>query len=274
MDADEFSRRLCDMACDGILRKKKILDVSGSPHIAGLEGSVPISENALLLKDDYVSSLDLLDPQTAQIRTLWQIMTAPNPIPRVGGDHYRKTYPAASKQHILDFLRLREVEAVILQRFGSPACRIFRLLLLKNNLEQRQVADLAMIPVKDTRESLYKLLKAEYVQIQEVARTSDHAPSRTFYLWRVDIAQVIQHVGYELNRAVSNLRCRLINEISFERETLSLLKRAQERTMVPLIADQRSNMFRMRRTTTRLECSLLRLDELVLIFHMSYHNFQ
>jgi DNA-directed RNA polymerase III subunit RPC3 len=52
-----------------------------------------------------------------------------------------------------------------------------------------------MIPVKDTRESLYKLLKAEYVQIQEVARTSDHAPSRTFYLWRVDIAQVIQHVG-------------------------------------------------------------------------------
>ena len=57
-------------------------------------------------------------------------------------------------------------------------------------------------------------------------------------------------------------------------QTLSLLKRAQERTLVPLIADQRSNMFRMRRTTTRLECSLLRLDELVLIFHMSYHNFQ
>ena len=39
-----------------------------------------------------------------------------------------------------------QVEAVILQRFGSTACRIFRLLLLKNNLEQRQVADLVFTP--------------------------------------------------------------------------------------------------------------------------------
>lgn len=53
----------------------------------------------------------------------------------------------------------------------------------------------AMIPVKDTRELLYKLLKAEYVQIQEVARTSDHAPSRTFYLWRVDLLRVVEQVG-------------------------------------------------------------------------------
>jgi|TARA_B100001142_G_C14333655_1_gene655062 DNA-directed RNA polymerase III subunit RPC3 len=52
-----------------------------------------------------------------------------------------------------------------------------------------------MIPVKDTRELLYKLLKAEYVQIQEVSRTSDHAPSRTFFLWRVDLARAIENVG-------------------------------------------------------------------------------
>lgn len=76
----------------------------------------------------------------------------------------------------------------------------------------------AMIPVKDTRELLYKLLKAEYVQIQEVARTSDHAPSRTFYLWRVDLLRVVEQVGRELYRATSNLRARLIHELSQEQE--------------------------------------------------------
>ena len=57
------------------------------------------------------------------------------------------------------------------------------------------VLDQAMISVKDTREFLYKLLKAQYVQIQEVARTVDHAPSRTFYLWRVNSSHVSQQVG-------------------------------------------------------------------------------
>ena len=102
---------------------------------------------------------------------------------------------------------------MVRDRFGGPACRIFRLLLMKRNLEQKQIAEMvfyhvylrrnanfsidfqAMISVKDTRELLYKLLKAKYVQIQEVARTSDHAPSRTFYLWRVDLPYVEEQVG-------------------------------------------------------------------------------
>jgi hypothetical protein len=80
---------------------------------------------------------------------------------------------------------LLQVDAVVRERFGGPACRIFRLLLLKRQLEQKQIAEMAMIPVKDTRELLYKLVKVEFVQLQEVARTADHSPSRTFYLWRV-----------------------------------------------------------------------------------------
>jgi hypothetical protein len=88
-----------------------------------------------------------------------------------------------------DFLHAAQVDAVVRERFGGPACRIFRLLLLKRQLEQKQIAEMAMIPVKDTRELLYKLVKVEFVQLQEVARTADHSPSRTFYLWRVRLRQ-------------------------------------------------------------------------------------
>lgn len=38
--------------------------------------------------------------------------------------------------------RHSQVEAVVRERFGGPACRIFRLLLLKRNLEQKQIAEM------------------------------------------------------------------------------------------------------------------------------------
>lgn len=34
------------------------------------------------------------------------------------------------------------------ERWGGPACRIFRLLLVKRQLEQKQIAEMAMLPMK------------------------------------------------------------------------------------------------------------------------------
>jgi DNA-directed RNA polymerase III subunit RPC3 len=53
-----------------------------------------------------------------------------------------------------------------------------------------QIAEMAMLPVKDTRTILYKLLKGNYVTLQEVSKTGDHNPQRTFYVWRVDMSKV------------------------------------------------------------------------------------
>mmetsp|Transcript_12427 Transcript_12427/g.49891 ORF Transcript_12427/g.49891 Transcript_12427/m.49891 type:complete len:336 (+) Transcript_12427:762-1769(+) len=167
---------------------------------------------------------------------------------------------------ILDMIRVKELEAVVRERFGGPACRIFRLLLLKHNLEQKQIAEMAMISIKDTRELLYKLLKAHYVQIQEVARTVDHAPSRTFYLWHVNLSHVSEHIERELYRALSNLRARMMYEMLRQQEVVHLLERIQDRNLIPLTASQRMRVARMKSAATQLESSLLRLDELVLVF--------
>ncbi len=44
--------------------------------------------------------------------------------------------------------------------------RVFRLLALRGQLEQKQIADLAMLPPKDTRELLYRMLAGGFVLIQ------------------------------------------------------------------------------------------------------------
>lgn len=52
------------------------------------------------------------------------------------------------------------VPAVHRNKFGPHGMRIWRLLLLSGQLEQKQVADLAMLTKEDAREKLYGMLKA------------------------------------------------------------------------------------------------------------------
>ena len=63
-----------------------------------------------------------------------------------------------------------------------------------STLARNQIADLALIPVSETREYLYKMLSCEFVHLQEVPRTADHAPARTFYLWSVRMEHIKRHV--------------------------------------------------------------------------------
>ena len=74
--------------------------------------------------------------------------------------------------HLLDFRHTAELvckatmESIVRERFGSKCFRVFRLLLLKKVLEQKQVADQAMIPSREARDMLYSLLAENFVSLQ------------------------------------------------------------------------------------------------------------
>jgi len=117
-----------------------------------------------------------------------------------------------NKNHLTHIAQIQVAETTIKERFGVVACRIFRLLVNTPQLEQKQVSEMAMVPLKDCREILGKLLKHEYVRMQEVARTADHAPSRTSYLWKVDIPSVLSKIALEIEIAADNLNMRFSYE--------------------------------------------------------------
>lgn len=97
------------------------------------------------------------------------------------------------------------LESVVQERFGSRSARIFRLLLRKKHLEQKQVEDFAMIPAKEAKDMLYTLLSENLVQLQEIPKTPDHAPSRTFYLYTVNQLPTARLLLQNCYKAVSNL---------------------------------------------------------------------
>jgi len=115
-------------------------------------------------------------------------------------------------EHALQTALSHLAQTTVKHRFGDIACRLFRLLLKTPQLEQKQISELAMIPLKDCREILGKLLKHEYVRMQEVARTTDHAPSRTNYLWKVHLPSVISKMKRELSETFVNLKTKHIEE--------------------------------------------------------------
>ncbi|NXW25078.1 RPC3 polymerase, partial [Circaetus pectoralis] len=112
----------------------------------------------------------------------------------------------------------------ILCGFGSRCARIFRLLLRKKHLEQKQVEDFAMIPAKEAKDMLYKMLSENFVSLQEIPKTPDHAPSRTFYLYTVNILSSARMLLHRCYKSVANL----IERRQYEtKENKRLLEKSQ-----------------------------------------------
>ncbi|XP_061572888.1 DNA-directed RNA polymerase III subunit RPC3 [Cololabis saira] len=116
------------------------------------------------------------------------------------------------------------LESVVQERFGSRSARIFRLLLRKRHLEQKQVEDFAMIPAKEAKEMLYTLLSQNLVQLQEIPKTPDYAPSRTFYLYTVNQLPTARMLLQNCYKTVANLIERRLFET---KESKRLLEKSQ-----------------------------------------------
>ncbi|MBN3310452.1 RPC3 polymerase, partial [Amia calva] len=116
------------------------------------------------------------------------------------------------------------LESIVQERFGSRSARIFRLLLRKRHLEQKQVEDFAMIPAKEAKEMLYTLLSHNLVQLQEIPKTPDHAPSRTFFLYTVNLLPTARMLLQHCYKTVANLIERRLFET---KENKRLLEKSQ-----------------------------------------------
>eukprot|EP00252_Welwitschia_mirabilis_P013219 TRINITY_DN29148_c0_g1_i1.p1 TRINITY_DN29148_c0_g1~~TRINITY_DN29148_c0_g1_i1.p1 ORF type:complete len:546 (+),score=110.47 TRINITY_DN29148_c0_g1_i1:206-1843(+) len=176
---------------------------------------------------------------------------------------------------IIQDARKSEMEAVVLNRFGNVGCRIFRLLAMKGPLEHTQISDQALVDRKETLEILYKLLKDNFVQLQEIAKSNEHAPSKTFYLWRVAESSLMDQIVDDMYHAASNLVQRFACELEKEQEVLELVNQMNQQSrssdgrqsVITLTKSQQEQVKRIRKVAKILEASLLKLDESILLFH-------
>ncbi|KAK2854983.1 hypothetical protein Q7C36_006852 [Tachysurus vachellii] len=179
------------------------------------------------------------------------------------------------------------LESVVQERFGSRSARIFRLLLRKKHLEQKQVEDFAMIPAKEAKDMLYTLLSENLVQLQEIPKTPDHAPSRTFYLYTVNQLPTARLLLQNCYKTVGNLIERRLFETKENKRHLEKSQRIEailaslqasgaETTQLAeveemITAPERQQLEALRHHINKLDSSENQVDETIFLLE-SYVN--
>ncbi|KAK9366151.1 RNA polymerase III subunit RPC82-domain-containing protein [Lipomyces kononenkoae] len=168
--------------------------------------------------------------------------------------------------------RVRELEydKLITQKQGAIACRLLRIIRDKGRIDEKQLARIALLPPKDIRAQLTALHEIGCLDLQEVPRGTDRAPSRTYYLWfhkpKSAYALMTQAVAKTMVRCYE----RIIEERARGRRPTIMTKllredvRRDEANM--LTPAEREELRRVRGTEERFTAHMAKLDKLVLIF--------
>lgn len=177
---------------------------------------------------------------------------------------------AINTQGILEEIRLRHAKVIIKSKLGVEACRIFQILLEKKRLEEKQIQELALLSKRTARELLHKMLVAKFIIMDEIPKSSDRAPSRTFFLFGVSLeslyAQYCSFYFYILCSLLDMFYFSWLNlkaRSDYEHSLVSniLLKATNLRTDLDEIA-----LSNFQRRTDQLEDAMLRLDNVIFLF--------
>ncbi|KAK4046913.1 RNA polymerase III subunit C82 [Microbotryomycetes sp. JL221] len=126
-------------------------------------------------------------------------------------------------------LKRSTVEAVIKDKFGTVGLRCWKILEVKGKLDEKHLARLAFLSAKEARETVGRLSTANLIEQQDVPRSQDHAPSRTFYLWSVNPRQTIQTLLDHHFKALSNLNSQRIQQLKLNQNLISKRNRLDVR---------------------------------------------
>ncbi|KAG0706350.1 RNA polymerase III subunit RPC82-domain-containing protein [Suillus ampliporus] len=127
-------------------------------------------------------------------------------------------------------LRRRVLEAVARERHGDDGVRIVRLLLDVGKMDEKQIAKVAMMPNNVVRPLLAALSSDFLISTQEVPRSADRNPTRTFYLWHVDLHKAYSALLGNLYKTLYNIGVR--RQAEQEESTVKAVLAKRERTDV------------------------------------------
>ncbi|ORX92951.1 hypothetical protein K493DRAFT_262953 [Basidiobolus meristosporus CBS 931.73] len=163
-------------------------------------------------------------------------------------------------------LKRRLVESVVKERYGSISHRLFRILVENQKLDEKQITKIALVAGKEVREKLHQLAMAGLVELQEVPKSVDRVPSRTFYLWYVPLHKCEELIMNDCYQALANIRQRHSIEV---KSRSKLLRKVQREDVIAnpglLTALDHAQLQLLNKVLEWLEVAELRLDAMIMI---------
>jgi len=218
MMASAAARRLYDEGAGAVLQS--MLELAGDSPVPGPSSYADILKQLSSQQGSSSEAVTFLDQQ---LRLLQDDRT--RFILKVGDDGGGKYQ--VNIRNILLSISETVLDSVVMERFCSKSARVFRFIRSKKYVEEADLQGAVMIPSKETKEITYKLLENHFIHLQELRKTiSSTAPTKSLYLYYVDIYQVVRSVLQSCYKASANLMLRA----KHERQTNARLLEKQERT--------------------------------------------
>lgn len=105
-------------------------------------------------------------------------------------------------------LRQRALEFFTEERHGVEGVRVLRLLIETGKMDEKQISKVTMMAPKDVRPLLSSLATDSLISIQEIPKSTDRNPTRTFYLWYVDPVKAYSGILSKLYKTLYNIGVR------------------------------------------------------------------
>ncbi|KAF8163124.1 hypothetical protein B0H34DRAFT_694196 [Crassisporium funariophilum] len=143
---------------------------------------------------------------------LGMLSSADNPTPEGKASSF-VSYSASKVQVEFEVIgrRLRRniVESVARDKHGVEGVRILRVLLDTGKMDEKQISKVVMMAPKDVRPLLVALSADSLISTQEVPKSADRNPARTFYLWYVDLQKAFSVILGNVYKTLYNIMARL-----------------------------------------------------------------
>jgi DNA-directed RNA polymerase III subunit RPC3 len=167
---------------------------------------------------------------------------------------------------VVHFMKEAEIDAMMLENFGTHGHRLARMMRKMGRLEEKQLPNLVLIKHKDIRTKLAEMQMAGVVDIQEVPRDANRTNNRTIFLWYFEAERVATILLDSIYKAMSRCYQRLDVEKRKSQDVISLTERSDVRDLPPeeyLDAGQVNELERFRAKEQKILGEVARLDELV-----------
>ncbi|CAG8593213.1 18383_t:CDS:10 [Dentiscutata erythropus] len=174
---------------------------------------------------------------------------------------------------LCESLKQQVFENIILEKFGTKGARILKVLHTKQKLDEKAITAFTLMSVTDVRQKLIELLNAGFAQVQEVPRSGDRAPSRTFFFWYVDYNKCYEIILNNYYRTLAN-----IHQVRFEQESGAArlldkkekedaLKQLNSNTFIQLLTENETKALSdLEFILTQLDTAQLRMVQDVMLF--------
>ncbi|KAE8237588.1 hypothetical protein A4X13_0g8726, partial [Tilletia indica] len=141
-----------------------------------------------------------------------------------GGTRVSNVY-VVEYAEICSRLKRAILKDVVGEKFGPAAVRVIGVLLEKGKLEEKYISKLGLLSLSHTRHICARLFESSLLGLQEVPKSNDRQPGRTFFLWYVDLPSAYAWLLEGMYQSLARLGQRRGEELRRERALVSKVER-------------------------------------------------